>query len=152
VWVLGFSVVASCELVKTECYKCDLDDDASCDTTYPGLTQEQCFNGVDGFTIMMAEYKIDTERCLYRRCFDSRLIYHSNRIIAFMTCSAGIRLIQYMTKHTYLINYILCWNKMLSFLDNKNIINWRDVQIKNVVNNVDMPSLRAPWQNDPYKN
>jgi len=31
-------------------------------------------------------------------------------------------------------------------------INWRDVQIKNVVNNVDMSSLRAPWQNGPYKN
>jgi len=29
--------------------------------------------------------------------------------------------------------------------------NWRDVQIKNVVNNVDMSSLRAPWQNGPYK-
>ena len=31
-------------------------------------------------------------------------------------------------------------------------INWRDVQRKNVVNNVDMSSLRAPWQNGPYKN
>jgi len=29
---------------------------------------------------------------------------------------------------------------------------WRQVQRKNVVNNVDMSSLRAPWQNDPYKN
>jgi len=26
-------------------------------------------------------------------------------------------------------------------------INWRDVQTKNVVNNVDMSCLRAPWQN-----
>jgi len=26
-------------------------------------------------------------------------------------------------------------------------INWRDVQTKNVVNNVDMACLRAPWQN-----
>ena len=33
-----------------------------------------------------------------------------------------------------------------------NNINWRDVQTKNVVNNVDMSNLRAPWQNDPYKN
>ena len=30
-------------------------------------------------------------------------------------------------------------------------INWRDVQTKNVVNNVDMSCLRAPWQNGPYK-
>jgi len=30
-------------------------------------------------------------------------------------------------------------------------INWSDVQRKNVVNNVDMSSLRAPWQNGPYK-
>ena len=31
-------------------------------------------------------------------------------------------------------------------------INWRDDQTKNVVNNVDMSCLRAPWQNGPYKN
>jgi len=31
-------------------------------------------------------------------------------------------------------------------------INWRDVQTKNVVNNVDMSCLRAPWQNGAYKN
>ena len=31
-------------------------------------------------------------------------------------------------------------------------INWRDVHIKNVVNNVDISSLRAPWQNRPYTN
>ena len=31
-------------------------------------------------------------------------------------------------------------------------INWRDVQIKNVVNSVDMSSLRASWQNGPYNN
>jgi len=30
--------------------------------------------------------------------------------------------------------------------------NWRDVQTKNVVNNVDMSYLRAQWQNGPYKN
>ena len=30
-------------------------------------------------------------------------------------------------------------------------INWRDIQIKNVVNNVDMSSLKAPWHNGPYK-
>ena len=31
-------------------------------------------------------------------------------------------------------------------------INEGDVQRKNVVNNVDKSSLRAPWQNGPYKN
>jgi len=31
-------------------------------------------------------------------------------------------------------------------------INWRDVETKNVANNVDMSCLRAPWQNGPYKN
>jgi len=30
-------------------------------------------------------------------------------------------------------------------------INWRDVQTKNVANNVDMSCLRTPWQNGPYK-
>jgi len=31
-------------------------------------------------------------------------------------------------------------------------INWSDVQRKNVVNSVDMSSLRAPWQKGPYEN
>ena len=30
-------------------------------------------------------------------------------------------------------------------------INWRNVQTKSVVNNVDMSCLRASWQNGPYK-
>jgi len=30
-------------------------------------------------------------------------------------------------------------------------INWRDVQTKNVVNNVDMSCLRAPWQKWPVQ-
>jgi len=37
------------------------------------------------------------------------------------------------------------------YLDFVNILNWKDVQRKNVVNNDDMSSLRAPRQNDPYK-
>jgi len=32
------------------------------------------------------------------------------------------------------------------------VCNWRDVQRNNVLNNVDTSSLRAPWQNGPYKN
>jgi len=43
-------------------------------------------------------------------------------------------------------------NPLFSVLSEINNINWRDVQIKNVANNVDMSSLRAPWQNGPYKN
>jgi len=31
------------------------------------------------------------------------------------------------------------------------IINGRDVRRKNVINNVDKSSVRAPWQNDPYR-
>jgi len=30
------------------------------------------------------------------------------------------------------------------------IMKWRDVQRKNVANNVDKSSLIAPWQNGPY--
>ena len=30
--------------------------------------------------------------------------------------------------------------------------NWREVQRKNIVNNVDRSSLRAQWQNGAYKN
>jgi len=39
----------------------------------------------------------------------------------------------------------------MSFMKH-DIINWSDVQRKNFVNNVDMSSLRAPWQNGLYKN
>ena len=64
------------------------------------------------------------------------------------------------------LTYIGCFNlRILENSDNQvclietnmytkfgvNII-WRDAQRKNVVNNVDMSSLRAPWQNSPYKN
>ena len=41
---------------------------------------------------------------------------------------------------------------LLSIRNNTDNINWKDVQTKNVVNNVDMSCLRAPWQNGPYKN
>jgi len=37
-------------------------------------------------------------------------------------------------------------------LNNNEYINGRDVQRQNVVNNNDMSSLWAPWQNGPYKN
>jgi len=39
----------------------------------------------------------------------------------------------------------------ISSMKNLNI-NGRDVQRKNVVNNVEKSSLWAPWQNGPYKN
>ena len=53
-------------------------------------------------------------------------------------------------------NNILLLLSLFHFLPYKLLfdinINWRDVQIKNVVYNVDMSSLRAPWQYGPYKN
>ena len=45
--------------------------------------------------------------------------------------------------------YIYIYNKAVLQTDN---INGRDVQRKNVVNNVDKSTLWAPWQNGPYKN
>ena len=47
------------------------------------------------------------------------------------------------------IKIVLLYSLKLIHNDN---INWRDVKTKNVVNNVDMSCLRAPWQNGPYKN
>jgi len=48
------------------------------------------------------------------------------------------------------------WIFAVEFLDRisiiRNNINKRDIQGKNVVNNVDMSSLSAPWQNGTYKN
>ena len=41
-------------------------------------------------------------------------------------------------------------NNVIKSLHHKYNINWRDVQRKNVVNNVDMSSFRAPWQIGPY--
>jgi len=62
--------------------------------------------------------------------------------------------------------YDICWRCLHMLLQNGNITlnkinkckpkngikSTQDVQINNVVNNVDMSSLRAPWQNGPYKN
>jgi len=42
--------------------------------------------------------------------------------------------------------------KMCSGQKMKHNINWRDVQRKNIANNVAMSSLRAPWQNGSYTN
>ena len=41
------------------------------------------------------------------------------------------------------------WHTSYTLMNSFNNINGKDVQIKNVVNNVDMSSLRAPWQNGP---
>ena len=68
----------------------------------------------------------------------------------------GIRLCcpKYFFKYMYGIQYYhshVC-PFLFMFNDTCTNINGRDVQRKNVVNNVDMSSLRAPWQNGPYKN
>jgi len=54
------------------------------------------------------------------------------------TCGGQMKLARRGSKAT---SFSFRWN-----------INWRDVQTKNVANNVDMSCLRAPWQNGPYKN
>ena len=43
------------------------------------------------------------------------------------------------------------YSSTLVFILKLYIINWRDVQRKNVVNNVNMSSLRAPWKKWPVK-
>ena len=44
------------------------------------------------------------------------------------------------------------WTEIFMHRYQYDIINGRDVQGKNVVNNVDKSSLWATWQNGPYKN
>ena len=51
---------------------------------------------------------------------------------------------KYMDTNSHLHAYM-----RLVYCNNKH---WRDVQRKNVVNNLDMSSLRVPWQKSPYKN
>ena len=48
--------------------------------------------------------------------------------------------------HLAVVNETLQWDNQ------DHNINWSDVQRKDVVNNVDMSSLKAPWQYDPHKN
>ena len=66
-------------------------------------------------------------------CFISKhwsiLLYH---------CSIDRSITRRFTK-------LLTWSNIIH-------VYWRDVQRKNVVNNVDMSSLRPPWQNGLYKN
>jgi len=49
-----------------------------------------------------------------------------------------------------IMQYYPLWTSVCVYF--KYNINGRDVQRKNVVNNVDKSSLWAPWQNGPYKN
>jgi len=44
-----------------------------------------------------------------------------------------------------------CRRSLYLFTGVHHNINWRDVQRKNVVNNIDMSGWRTSWQNGPYK-
>ena len=54
--------------------------------------------------------------------------------------------------HEYFAFYLLDLLSLNFVINCRHNINGRDVQRKNVVNNVDKSSLWAPRQNGPYKN
>jgi len=68
--------------------------------------------------------------------------------------STLIQLFQSRSLLYYLQKYssVYCFCSYLWYEVYCYIINLSNVRRKNVVNNVDMSSLREPWQNGPYKN
>ena len=91
VYFLGVSFVATCELVKTECYQCDLSKSPSgCNDIIFTTTQEDCYNGFDPTKYMSAEYRILSSECRYRDCFYTDFRFLADHVLTIMTCSSGI--------------------------------------------------------------
>lgn len=91
-WFLGISLVDACLSTKTVCTNCDIDGTPSncIATTDDNVTQEYCYNLHDGVNNCTTEYRVESSKCCYRRCFDPGIFYRENRIITMMTCLPGI--------------------------------------------------------------
>jgi len=88
-----------------------------------------------------------------RRTVTSCCFYRKLTWCSFLTDSQNITL---WFKRKHMVQCRLHVIQILTYVEmnclNAVNINWRDVQTKNVANNVDMSCLRAPWPNGPYKN
>jgi len=78
-------------------------------------------------------------------CLASSHVLFSSSIIPYVFCRSHDHIFERSTVEIKM-------NLWLIYVKTFDNINWRYVQKKNVVNNVDMSSLRASWQNGPYKN
>ena len=81
----------TCKLTKKTCTYCDLAPQATCaaSATSP-YTQTDCYNGVDGITYVMSEYKVDTAWCYLASCFYTDISYTTlDIVITMMSCSTG---------------------------------------------------------------
>ena len=87
-FLLGFSLVATCELKKTTCFNCDWHG-AICYTESNQVTQEACSNAVDVNNNWVVEYEISGGTCRYRTCPQSNIAYKLNNIAILMLCSSG---------------------------------------------------------------
>ena len=91
---LGFSLVDTCQTMKTVCTNCDIDnappDCPSLYSTKTSVSQEFCYNLHDGVKNVTTEYRVDSSECVYRGCFVSAIKYRVNRIITMVTCLSGI--------------------------------------------------------------
>ena len=86
---LDFRWVTTCNVTKTACINCD-QSGPPCGSCPMITSQKQCYDGVDGSTFVMSEYKTDSSTCLYRYCFYTDMVYAVNRVVTMMTCSSGI--------------------------------------------------------------
>jgi len=108
--LLGFS---TCELTKTDCTHCDMSASPCGSSGFFSSTQYDCYNGVDGVTNVLAEYKIDMSVCYYAYCFHTNIVYTtSNTVITMMTCSTGT----YYVVRTQIIKYNLLVYLKCSFI------------------------------------
>jgi len=81
-----------------------------------------------------------TRLVLFWQCINV-IVMHYNGWYAVVVFTELVKLCLW-TQENRLCSDCMVWNSFRS----------RDVQRKNVVNNVDMSSLRAPWQKGPYTN
>ena len=76
---------------------------------------------------------------------------HNSRCTVYLTVWRKIR----FKRDIYFCNIISLFSRIIRIPGFSShlylIINWRAVQRKTVLNNVDMSSLRASWHNGPYK-
>jgi len=97
-------------LVKKTCINCDVSE--RCYSSLPtAVTQEDCYNAVDGTTTITTEYKVDKSVCIDLSCNLLSIDYMINRVLTWMTsCVLGIPFIFLLFSHSLYIHVYMYTN------------------------------------------
>jgi len=101
-------------LAKTTCRGCDIVG-SSCPMGYDlqsPYSQDRCYNDVDGITIVMAEYQVDTTECYLYPCNSTTFNNKSRetREVIMMTCASGTY------NYNIIIQFIQCTCHLVLFI------------------------------------